>query len=111
MEHVQPHGVGSAQQHVDSQIELQTIQEVGSGQIALDDVVLAVLEVVQLSGEEDASPLAVGLRLDDVGPALPLGFGVEVAPELCVLEGKHPGQGEEVVLLGEVVSEVHQIDS
>jgi hypothetical protein len=68
---------------------------------------LAVLEVFQLSGQENASSLAVGLWFYYVRSAFSFGFGVEVSSELGVLQREHPGQWEEVVLIWKVVPEIH----
>lgn len=43
MEHVQPQRIGPAQQHVYPQIEFEAVEEVGTGEVPLNDVVFAVL--------------------------------------------------------------------
>lgn len=48
--HVETQGVGTRQQHIDPQVELETINQVGPGQIALDHIVLAGFHVLDFTG-------------------------------------------------------------
>lgn len=45
-EHVQPKGVRSAEQDVNPEVELQTVQEKRAGQVTLNHIVFSILEII-----------------------------------------------------------------
>ena len=51
-------------QEVDTQVELQVVDQIGLVEISLGDVVLASLEPVEIASEEDALALTTCLGLD-----------------------------------------------
>ncbi len=45
-EHIQPKGVRSAEQDVNPEVELQTVQEKRAGQVTLNHIVFSILEII-----------------------------------------------------------------
>ena len=63
---------------------------------------------VDVPGEEDASALAAGFRLDDEGLSLALLAALVVGLELRVFSGEVPSDGEKLILSWEFAPECHQ---
>ena len=58
-------------QEVDTQVELQVVDQIRLVEISLGDVVLPCLEPVEIASEEDALALAASLGLDDKSFSFP----------------------------------------
>jgi hypothetical protein len=73
--------------------------------------VSSIFNILNISSEEYPLALALRLRLYNIGTDLALRYGLIVHSELAVLRGEHPGQREEVVLLGKVATHAHQVET
>lgn len=104
-----PEWVHACHQHVDAQVELESIDEVGTAEVSLDHAVLLRVDVLQLPRQEDALALREALRLDDVGPGLALGLAFEVCSKVLVVAGQVPGEWEVVILFWSLLAHLHEV--
>ena len=72
---------------------------------------LAVLEIIESAGQENASSLTICLRFYYVGSAFSFRFALEICPEVSILQRKHPSQWKKIILLRKVSPQSHQVDS
>jgi hypothetical protein len=103
---VEAQGTDSAQQDIDSEVELESLNEEWTRNVLLHNVVLACLYLFYLLGQKDASALAVRLWLHDECLLL----ANELLPQLAVLCGEQPGLGKEVVVLWGTFVHVHEAE-
>ena len=88
-------------QHIQSEVKLQTIDQIGSSDILLRHIVLQLFDLLQTPGYEDTSSLAVGGWLEDVIFLALAGARVKVLDKLVLLAWQEPSLGKEVVLFRE----------
>lgn len=100
--------VDTSQQHIDSKVKLQPLDEVGFMEVALHYIMFAWQYILDTAGEEDPFPLRQRFRLHNISPAFTLGLALEVEPKLAVFTRQHPSQREEVVLLWKLLFHLHQ---
>lgn len=77
-------------------------------QVALNHAVGSWINVLQLPCEKNSLPLRETFRLDNEGPRLPLCLTLEIGLKFMIFDRKHPGEGEEVILVGEFLAHAHQ---
>jgi hypothetical protein len=101
-------------QHVNPQVELESLDQEGLAHVPLDDTLFIFqllnksMVTVDVSGEEDASTLATGFRLTNEGLGFALLSIIVVLFEVGEFCGQAPSDGEEVVVLWELLSELHE---
>lgn len=72
---------------------------------------LSSLQIFYLASHENTSALALMLRFGNVRPCLAFLLRFIICSELSVLHGEHPSEWEEVILIGELIPESHQIQT
>jgi hypothetical protein len=102
-------GIHPCHQHVDAQVELQPVDQVGATQVTLHHAFLSGVYVLEFSSQKNTLALGETLRFDDVGTRLSLGLGVEVSFELGVLQREGPCEGEKVIGFGAFLPHAHEI--
>ena len=112
LEDIDPHGVDAVHQHIDSQVKLQSIDQVRIRDILLHNIVLVLVNLTQTLGEIDPSALTIGLRLDDecVLVALLL-FSKVLSFELIVVTWQDPGSREKSVVFWKLFRHLLQVST
>lgn len=64
--HINPQGINSAQEHVDSEIEFKSLNEEGFMEVPLDYIVVVRVHIIQRPSQEDASTLTGRFWFHDV---------------------------------------------
>jgi hypothetical protein len=62
---------------------------------------LPIFKLFYLPGKKDSTSLTVSFWLGDISSGLSFGLGLIVASELGILQGEHPCEWKEVVLIWE----------
>jgi hypothetical protein len=96
--------IDAADQHINSEIELESVDKIWFVHISLNYAVRRGTDILKFSCQEYSFSLRHALRFDDEGSSFSLCFSIEVLFELVVLDGQHPSQREEIVLLWEFLS-------
>lgn len=85
LKQIHPQGFRPRQQHINPEIKLEPINQIWLGQVPLYHIVRPILDILDVASKEYPPTLALGLRLDDVGPDLALRYSLIVHSELTVL--------------------------
>ena len=105
MEEVDFERVAAGDQHVQPEVEFESVDEVGAPVVTLDDLALSHLDVVETACNEYALALAGGLWFDDHADDLLL---LDVVSEVIDLVGEVPRLRGDLVLVGKEL--LHLLD-
>ena len=108
MVNIKSQRVSACQKNVNAKVEFQFIDEKWIFYVTLNDVLVPVEDVLDVSSQEDTSSLRQCLRLDDVGASLTLLHTFEVMSKLAELQRDRPCFGKEVILFWKLLTHGHK---
>ena len=108
MVNIESQRISACQKNVDAQVEFEFIDEKWVFNVTLNNILVPVEDVLDVSSQENSSTLRQSLRFDDVGASLTLLHTFVVVPKLAELQRNRPCFGKEVILLRKVLAHGHE---
>lgn len=108
---IQSEWICPSHEYVDSKIKFELINKQWIFDILLDDILIAIENIFDISGEKNASALRQCFRLYDVRPGLSFFDALVVLAKLAELQGDGPGFRKKVVLVWVILFHSHESKS
>ena len=109
MVNIEAERVSPRQQDIDPKVKLELFNKKGVFNIPLNDILVAIDNVLNIPGQKNASSLWQSLRLDNVSASVAFGQIFVVMPKLAELHRNCPCFREEVKLIGMMVLHCHEV--
>lgn len=101
--------VNTRNQDIDSQVELQAIDQIWPTEVSLNNAMLRRIDVLKFPCQEDSVTLRHALRFNDVRSGLAFGFALKIRLEVQIISGQVPSKRKVVVLIRHFLAHLHKV--